>query len=716
MTRKKNSTWFICMTMVVSIALIALIGCDSKSVLDDVPAGTTSVSVSSSPASITENTTSIIEATVISNSVGLANQSVTFAVSPASAGYFTPAVGTTDSSGVVATVFTGISVGTATITCTVGGGATSGTTAMSVTTSTQSGTGGNVGISASPTVIFAGGTDTSVVTIVVRDANGQPAPDSTLVKLTAGEQFIDIDGNGYWSAGDSLLVDANNNGIWDAIGAISPIPAFTSGGTGQVTVNYISGSEPTSVFIKATVDENGISGTIETPILLTPDATIASIYMNSDSVSLVIKGTGGIETSVLFATGYDYLGNPVPEGLPIIFSIIDNPYNPLFPGNDSAHLADVLPHETFTAYTNSQGVAQCAISSGHYSGTVRIRAKNGPALSEATQLLIASGPPVNIWVGIGAEDDCNVPYWNIVNERVDVVAVVSDYMHNPVNDSTVVYFTTDESTVKSHEARTQDGDGTASTEWISGQTSAPADGIVWVIAETAGGTVKDSAWIFSSGITAGVTNSGASDTISVFADGDSKFLITFLGTDVNGNPVDDGTPYKMYSTYLDVSDDLFEGVCGAAVAEVEVTSMTLKADYSMTGGSDDGIGAVDFLNLSSFGGSSGYTILLQTGIANKSMSTGNADPSTVRLSGYTDIDVFIADRWGNPLGDHTLNMTSSTGTVTGATQNTNMYGEATGFRWTAPADSASIGDHVVTITDTDARGNNLVLNVKVTVE
>ena len=717
MLNKKNPFWYLGITVVLC-GLLVFVGCDSKSTSDSSTGGSTSgttVSVSTSPASITQNTTSIVEATVISNSAGVPGQIVTFAVTPATAGYFTPAFDTTDANGVAASVFTGTSIGTATVSCTAGG-STIGSSVMSVVSSTQTGGDGNVDISTSDATLFADGADTSMITVTLRDGSGNPAPDSTLVKLVAGEKFVDLDGNGYWTNGvDSIVSDANGNGLWDALGIIQS-SAFTTGGTGVVTVPYISGNEATSVYVKASVDDNGITGSVDVQIQLTPNATISSIYMASDSMSLVIKGTGGIETATLTATGYDHQGNPVPEGLPIVFRIIDNPSNPLYPGQDSAHLANVLPTETYTAYTNSQGIASCPISSGHYSGTVRIRATAGSVLSEATQVLIASGPPTTIFVGVDVGGDCNVPYWNTVNERVPVVAVVHDYMHNPVNDSAVVYFTTDESSVMSHIARTEGGEGVAASEWISGENDqAVADGIVWIIAETAGGTVKDSTWFYNTSLTDSVSLESG-NPVSLLADGATKTTVTYFGWDVNGNPVHDGTDYEMNASILSVSDGQFEGACGLAWANIELSSAVLKADYSTTGGNDDGIGATDYVTLWSFGGAATYTVTLTTGTAYKKSCAINADASSIPLGSSTYIDAYIADRFGNPLGDHTLNMTAGTGTVTGGTQNTNMYGEAYGFQWTAPSDSASIGDHVISIQDTDPRGNNVILNVTITVE
>ena len=74
--------------------------------------------------------------------------------------------------------------------------------------------------------------------------------------------------------------------------------------------------------------------------------------------------------------------------------------------------------------------------------------------------------------------------------------------------------------------------------------------------------------------------------------------------------------------------------------------------------------------------------------------------------------VTVADRWGNPLADHSIVMTASGGTVLDGTGESNAYGEAVSFSWQAPA---GLGDYTLTFTDTDPRGG-IILTHKVTVE
>ncbi|MFQ5453077.1 MAG: hypothetical protein ACE5D6_02695, partial [Candidatus Zixiibacteriota bacterium] len=483
MTKQKLFICFYLPAVIIAVLILIIVGCSSKSVLDDTPSNT-QVSVSASPASINTGSTSVVEATVTSSSSGLENQIVSFSVTPSDAGYFTPSVDTTDINGIAATVFTATTSGSAVINADVNGTSFSGTAGMTITSAAQSS--GNVDISVSPSLLLANGVDTSLVTITVRDAAGQPAPDSTVVKIVAGEKFVDVDSNGYWSPGiDSLVFDANSNGQWDAFGLI-PSTVMTNGGTGIVVANYISGNDAMTVYIKATVNDKGIQGDAELSIQLSPNASISSIFLASDSINLVVKQTGGIETALLYATGYDLNGNAVPEGLTMSFIITDGP-------GGGEHLASV-GYGPYSATTNSQGIASVPISSGTVSGTIRIRAYADTVLSNATQVMVSAGPPAYI---VSGSKECNVPYWDNVNEQVEIVAVVSDIYMNPVGDSTVVYFSVDEGTMKSHEARTKDLEGVATTIWISGNNVTTADGFVYIYAETSGGTVADTSMFFN---------------------------------------------------------------------------------------------------------------------------------------------------------------------------------------------------------------------------
>jgi len=675
--------------LALMLPVAILTGCSTTS-NDNNDSGSLQVAtITATPASISVGSTTVVEATVSDGTTALANRVVTFTVTPSAAGYFTPAIDTSDASGVVATVFTATQSGTASITATVGGTG-SKSVALSIITSSQQGS-GNVDLVVSPTLLLADGGSTAQVTITARDANNLAVPDSTVIKLVAGEKFDDIDGNGYYTSGvDTVIYDAIPNGRWDPIGLI-PSTVVTSGGQGQAVVNYISGTEAVTVYIKATLG-GAVSGDAETSIQLTPDASIASISMMTDEMHMAVKSTGGIENAKLYATGYDANGNPVPEGLQISFIITDGP-------GGGEHLGSV-GYGPYVASTNSQGVAACPIASGTKSGTLRIRAYTDTVLSNATLVMVHAGPPYSIVVG---SEVCNAPYWGWVNKRVEITAVVCDVFNNPVMDSTVVYFTTDEGCIMAHQARTQGEDGTATSWWISGCESETADGRVWIYAETAGGTVEDSSYFI---------NSWWPDTLwfvgfpgHINADGKSTKVFWLEARDLNDNYIFDQTEIDVESYYLKVASGVVQDGCNASIVRTFMTSVILDYDYSLSGSTDDGIGAIDLISANYKGFVNAIvpcTLLTGPAYYNGCLLDIGA---TVNYGTTVPIAATIKDRWGNPLGNHTLTASvTGGGTVSNPVQKSNLYGEAMGFLYTAPTDT-TIKSVILQMRDSDARGN-----------
>ena len=675
------------LVLMILIAVI-LSGCSSSSTKSKTEGSVQVTDVTASPSSVSVGSTTVVEATISDGTTPLVNRAVTFSVTPSSAGHFTPEVDTTDADGIAASVFTATQTGSAVITATAS--TASRNVALSVVTSGQTGS-GNVDMAVTPSMLLADGLSTSQVTITVRDAAQDPAPDSTIVRLVAGEKFVDVDKNGYFTAGvDSVVYDAIPNSRWDAIGFI-PATAVTAGGVGRVVVNYTSGTDAVTVYIKATVDSPDFTGNAETSIQLTPDAAISSIALMAQDVHMAVKATGGIENSKINATGYDANGNPVPEGLQISFIITDGP-------GGGEHLG-VLGYGPYVATTNAMGIAACPIASGTISGTVRIRAYADTVLSNATQIMVHAGPPAHIIVG---SEICNGQYWGWVNSRVGVTALVSDIYHNPVADSTAVYFTCDEGTIMAHEGRTEGEQGLAKSSWISGYEDPGADGIVEVYASTNGGTLAD---------TGTFRNSWLPDTLwfvgfpgHIMCDGKSDKTFYVEVRDLNGNFVVDQTKIDLQGDLLNVASGVVEDGCLSSSVKTTLTSVVLEYDYSLTGSADDGIGAIDFITSSYKGVAAfGAPCTLLTGPAYYNGCLLDVS-QTVNYGTTVPISVTVKDRWGNPLGDH-LMVASVTGggTVSNGSQRTNMYGEASGFTFNAPTDTL-IASVVLQVHDLDARG------------
>ncbi len=528
-----------------------------------------------------------------------------------------------------------------------------------------------------------------------------------MVLFTAGEKFDDIDGNGTFTAGvDTVIFDAISNDVWDPIGTITST-AYVTGGAGQATATYTAGTEAVTTYIRATVLTSGYSGYAEAIVQLAPNASIQSISLFSSDIHMAVKGTGGIENATLYATGYDGNGNPVPEGLQIEFMVLDGP--------SDVHLGN-SGTGPYYSLTNANGVAACPIASGEIAGTVRIRAQAGVSvLSEATQIMVHAGPPENIII---ASEECNTPSWLLVNERVGIVAVVSDVYHNPVADNTVVYFTCDEGTIKAHENPTENEEGVATTEWISGYEDPTADGIVLIIAETAGGTVADTGYFINSWdpddiwfVTPG-NNPDGLETFPTSIDADGKTTKTFYVEvrDLNGNYVVDGTKIDFDAYYLNMGTGIVHDGCVASRTKATITSVVLDYDYSTdplaSPRQDDGVGAIETV-------SAGFESLIYTPVV-CSLLTGPAyrdqcelapDKNTGAYQERIYFTVTIKDRWGNPLGDHQLLASANNGaTITGGgTKYTDPYG-MTNYSVNLPDSTGGATSVTVTVVDNDPRG------------
>lgn len=665
------------------------------------------------PSSVEVGSASIIEATIHDGGTASSGKVVYFTCTPSSAGFFTPAVDTSDTAGEVGTIFTPLDDGNVSISIAVDGG-TNGTALLVATAGSGGATGGsgNITINVTPALVQADGISTAQLAITVRDGAGNVAPDSTLVRLVAGEQFVDNDGNGYWTAGtDSLVSDNNNNGQWDAIGSI-PSTAYVTGGSGQVTVNYTAGTQSGSIYVRATVEAgSSYSGYGMVSIQLTPNANIASFFLGSRDQHIAVKRTGGDETTTLYAIGYDAYGNPVPEGVQVNFIITDGPDNT----DDGEHLGSLTGASRrgpYTTTTNGSGIAECPLSSGTVSGTIRIRAYADTVLSNAAHVMVHAGPPANIYV---AAKECNVPYWDFVGRDQEVVAIVTDVYNNPVGDSTVVYFSCDEGSIIAHLDRIDDENGIAETKWYStgNGTTNGQDGIVWIHAETAGGTVQDSSYFINSGVPASITFVAPFPS-SVYADGKTMEFFDMVVLDGNTNFVADETEIDLEAKYLAVAGAFAKDGCHFSIARTFYTSVVLDYDHSMNGVRDDSIGAVDNIS-SSYKGFFTVTqpCTLWTGPAYSKECQVDV-PASVSSGATVPFSATIKDRWGNVLGDHVLTATATAGSIAGSPSRSDIYGEATGFTFTAPPAADSVTSVIISITDTDPAGG-ITFNESVTI-
>ncbi len=616
----------------------------------------------------------------------LSGVTVSFSVSPTSVGYCTPAADTTDANGLAATVFTATDVGTATIQASAEGAQAK--TAQIDVVSVEEEAGNPLEIDISPLWLPADGISSSIVRATVRDSAGTLIDDGTVVKFVAGEDFDDVDGDGYYTEGvDQLRYDTNGDAKWNSIGVIAPY-ALTQNGIAEVT--YTAGFRTGSAYIKVTAGTPGQQVQDYNTILLVPTDAVAYIVLASEYPSIQVKGTGGVEATQVTAICYDANGNRVDENFPVEFYIISGPGGGLSLGGEEA--------EAVTVTTNSYGEAHVTLSSGIESGTVRIRAKVGSILSYSTLVAVSAGPAFDISVGV---NPCNIRGWDIDCVEANLCACVVDQYGNPVPDLTAVYFSAEEGMVYSNDQTT---DGCANTKYLSGDPRDDGLAIIWAETQGEDGIVKDSTILIVSGPPASVAF--LSYPHSLLADGISKGDVIVTVLDVNDNFVVGGTSVKMKTGFGFVTDGVTSDGCYASLYETELVSEVLNQDYSLANPNiiDDGIGVVNVLTAKSGFVSASVNVTFLTSYTYSKNCEIDMEAS-VPHGATVPIVVMIKDRYGNPLGGHKIvaDQTQTTnGVITGSAY-TNAFGEATGFTFTASTD-ISVETAIITICDEDPRG------------
>ena len=683
---KKVSTFLVVSSWAVLVLLaiaILMVGCSGKRSTEEEAA----VIIKSlyAPSSVQKGQTGTVNVEVKDDQDRpLSGVRVSFSVSPTSIGDFTPTEDTTDANGLVASVFTATGLGTATIRVSAEG-AESKTAQIEVVSAGESTK--LIEIEITPSWLPADGCSTSTVKATIRDSAGTLADDGTVVKFVAGEDFDDVDGDGYYTEGiDKLRYDTNGDGKWNPIGIIAPY-ALTQDGIAEVT--YTAGFRTGTVYIKVTTGPAGQQVQDYNTILLIPTDSVAYIVLMSERSSIQVKGTGGVEATQITATCYDDNGNRVDQDFPVEFYIINGPE-----GGENLNGEE---SDSVIVNTNPYGEAQVTLSSGTISGTVRIRAKVGYTLSYSTLVTICAGPSFDISIGV---TPCNIRGWDKDCVEADICACVVDVYGNPVPDSTAVHFSAEEGMVHSCDQTKQ---GCAHTKYVSGDPR--NDGLAMIWAETQGeaGVVKDSTILTVSGPPASVSFVTYPD--SLLADGISKGDVVVKVLDVNSNFVVGGTPVKMKTGFGLVTDGVTSDGCYASLYETELISEVLKQDYSMPNDTlDDGVGVINVLTAKSGFVSASVNVTFLTGYTYS--KNCEIDMETEVPHGATvPIVVIIKDRYGNPLGGHKIvadQSQTTNGIITG-TDYTNAFGEATGFTFTATT-IFSIESAIITLCDEDPRG------------
>jgi len=266
---------------------------------------------------------------------------------------------------------------------------------------------------------------------------------------TTDTDVISLDGGATTATIESRLLNKLGNPVGNAkinytatLGFISAIGFTDSVGLDSVTFTDLGNPEDVGVSdIMSTFSHPGFDGVLirdSLQVYIEDPSFQSCAYMEipfSNPGHIVVRGGGGIESTLIRAEVYDDNGNLINTPTPVVFEM-----SPIL---GDAYLGDGGPIDT--AYTVN-GVASVSINSGQDPGPVRIIAEcdcnpeSEPLQSIDVPVIIASGAPIHI----EAEYDPNST--EAIGGgfyQTECAAIVSDIWYNPVEDSTFVYWSID---------------------------------------------------------------------------------------------------------------------------------------------------------------------------------------------------------------------------------------------------------------------------------
>ncbi len=261
-------------------------------------------------------------------------------------------------------------------------------------------------------------------------------------------------------SGTSVSVTTNGSGVASAVySAVAPDGTLCSG---PVTISAASaGASPTSTVINVAV----------------PVAN-AITFVSANPAQIFVAGTGALEQSLVkfkVLSGATSLPN-----VSVQFSLTINP--------GGVGLSATGLTAPVTATSDSNGEVSVSIFSGTIPGPVRVRAalgSNAAVFAESQNLTVASGPPSQRFMSVSVST-FNIEGWLIDGTSTTITARLADRQGNPVDDGTVVNFTSEGGQVATSCATARvNGISLCSVDFIS-QNFRPGDGRVSVLAFTTG--------------------------------------------------------------------------------------------------------------------------------------------------------------------------------------------------------------------------------------
>jgi len=397
-----------------------------------------------------------------------------------------------------------------------------------------------VAVSAGARELLADGVSQASVNVSVRDWNGDGVG-GVLVKLTAGEPFTDVDGDGYYDARTDRFEDRNGNQQWDAMGTITSVVSTDASGTAAAV--YRAGLSPGVATLKATTT----SGASETVLRLLAVPPAKQVLLECQATTLYADGAsttqGTVEVRDINAT--PLAGKVVRLSAGERFEDVDSDGR-FTPGTDRL-LQDFDHNGQWTAVgeieaevtTGADGRAIFTYRGGLVPQSVWIRAAVDH-VSQETKVVLQDLPPVQ-----SLEVDAAFERLTVLGggglDQTQITAVCRDGAGQTVPAGVTVNFSiasgpgggeTLEGALGGVVAARTDEDGTAHATLIAGTLP----GLIQVGAST--GTLLSSTGVF---VEAGLAASLACSADSVSLMENSSCMIRAYVYDQAHNAVKDGT-------------------------------------------------------------------------------------------------------------------------------------------------------------------------------
>jgi len=335
---------------------------------------------------------------------------------------------------------------------------------------TTSGDSGNTGSS--------GSTETAVGTVKI--GNGTGAGFVTGVLATSSSSI---------AAGASTtisvnLVDSNNAPVVDVVSvtfasgctstglaSFNAASASTSGGLASVIYTAAGCSGADAVTATASVvNADGVSTSIVAGVTLTiaADTVLALQHVSNSEADLSIKGTGGVELSLITFKLIGALGAPI-IGETIDFSIAPSTGGVSLASGTASDVSDVNGEVTT--------ILQTGTSAGTFTVVATHAATGVGGVSDG--ISISTGIPTADRFSLSVSDFAPADAFDTDGIEVEFSIIASDQFGNPLPDGTNVSFVSPE--IGQIANSCQIADGGCSVTWRSADVR-PADGRVSVIA------------------------------------------------------------------------------------------------------------------------------------------------------------------------------------------------------------------------------------------